>query len=329
MFSGPESVDFVPCPPPGQAGRFPVKHGEIMSTTATAAPPGSERAVAGEKNQQLNSIIMTTRDLPAMPQVASKVLELSSDPNTSANQLQQVIADDQAMTARILKIANSALYSCSRKIKTLTEAIVMLGFNSIRSLVVTSAARNLYNTRTSQTGLKERLLWEHSIGCAFACRLMASESRPSFTEEAFLAGLMHDIGKLVLNIQKPEMFDQIVQVVYNENRPFAGSERELFGFDHTDVGAMLANKWKLSPILEDVIKNHHNQAALSPETPLLSYLDLGNKLCHKLGIGFIQDPELDIVNCQANQILGFPPEFFDQVTQTLQETLETEMEIFI
>lgn len=299
-----------------------------MSTTyEVSAQPTTD--TARENKDQLQNIIMTTRDLPAMPQVASKVLELSSDPNTSALQLQQVISDDQAMTARILKIANSALYSCSRKIKTLTEAIVMLGFNSIRSLVVTSAARNLYNTRTSQTGLKERLLWEHSIGCAFACRLMAAETKPAFTEEAFLAGLMHDIGKLVLNIQVPELFDQIVQVVYNENRSFAITEQEYFGFDHTQVGAMLVNKWKLAPVLEEVIRSHHNEAALSPEAPLLLYLDLGNKLCHKLGIGFIQDPDLDILGCQSNQILGFGPEFFEKVTAGLQETLETEMEIFI
>jgi len=301
-----------------------------MSNTAVSphseinAPEG---AAAGQ--EKLQNIIMTTRDLPAMPQVASKVLELSSDPNTSAQQLQQVISDDQAMTARILKIANSALYSCSRKIKTLTEAIVMLGFNSIRSLVVTSAARNLYNTRTSQTGLKERLLWEHSIGCAFACRIMAAETRPALTEAAFLAGLMHDIGKLVLNIQTPESFDQIVQVVYNENRSFSLTEKEVFGFDHTQVGALLINKWKLSPVLEEAILNHHTEECLSPEAPLHLYLDLGNKLCHKLGIGFVEDPDLDIENCQANQILGFTPEFFETVISSLQETLETEMEIFI
>ena len=115
-----------------------------MSTTLGAPSATAEKAGAG--SHSLEQIIMTTRDLPAMPQVASKVLELSSDPNTSAAQLQQIIADDQAMTARILKIANSAMYACSRKVKTLTEAIVMLGFNSIRSLVVTSAARNLYNS---------------------------------------------------------------------------------------------------------------------------------------------------------------------------------------
>ena len=299
-----------------------------MSTTAVVSSSGADQ-VHQENKEKLQNIIMTTRDLPAMPQVASKVLELSSDPNTSAKQLQQVISDDQAMTARILKIANSALYSCSRKIKTLTEAIVMLGFNSIRSLVVTSAARNLYNTRTSQTGLKERLLWEHSIGCAFACRIMVSETKPAITEEAFLAGLMHDIGKLVLNIQTPEMFDQIVQVVYNENRSFALTEQEIFGFDHTHVGALLVNKWKLSPILEEVIRNHHNEAALSPEAPLLLYLDLSNKLCHKLGIGFIEDPDLNLVECQSNQVLGFSAEFFDHITNQLQETLESEMEIFI
>jgi len=238
-------------------------------STLLADPPEAPVRESVDTKSQLQTIIMSTRDLPAMPQVASKVLELSSDPNTSASQLQQVISDDQAMTARILKIANSAMYSCSRKIKTLTEAIVMLGFNSIRSLVVTSAARNLYNTRKSRSGLKERLLWEHSIGAGFACRLMAQKHAPALTEEAFLAGLMHDIGKLVLNIRIPEKFDEIVQVVYNENRSFHSTEQENFGFTHAEVGSLLVNKWKLSPVLEDVIKNHHNPESISPDNPLL------------------------------------------------------------
>ncbi|MCP4292335.1 MAG: HDOD domain-containing protein [bacterium] len=298
-----------------------------MSTTIADAPV---EKIAGEQSDaKLKKIIMSTRDLPAMPQVASKVLELSSDPNTSAKQLQQVISDDQAMTARILKIANSAMYSCSRKIKTLTEAIVMLGFNSIRSLVVTSAARNLYNTRTSRSGLKERLLWEHSIGVGFACRMLAEKHAPTLTEEAFLAGLMHDIGKLVLNIRIPEQFDEIVQVVYNENKSFHETEMLQFGFTHAEVGALLVNKWKLSSLLEDVIRNHHTPEAFSPDNPLLLYLDLANKLCRQLGIGFTDDPEMDLVTCPANQILGLSSESFDETSAKLQESLETEMEIFI
>jgi HD-like signal output (HDOD) protein len=297
--------------------------------TSVEAPPVPVFEAGVGTNEQLQNIIMTTRDLPAMPQVASKVLELSSDPNTSAQQLQQIISDDQAMTGRILKIANSAMYSCSRKVKTLTEAIVMLGFNSIRSLVVTSAARNLYNTRNATTGLKERLLWEHSIGVAFACRLLVQDRMPAMAEEAFLAGLMHDIGKLVLNLRVPEQFDEIVQLVYNDNRSFHQTEREILGFDHAEVGSRLVNKWNLSPMLEYTILHHHNPEAMSVENPLLSYLDLGNKVCHKLGIGFVDEPDLDINNCLANQILDLPPKTFEVVSVRLQETLETEMEIFI
>jgi len=298
-------------------------------STSLGAPPETATEAGTRSRQQLDQIIMTTRDLPAMPQVASKVLELSSDPNTSAAQLQQIIADDQAMTARILKIANSAMYSCSRKVKTLTEAIVMLGFNSIRSLVVTSAARNLYNTQNSHTGLKERLLWEHSIGSAFACRLIAQVKVPALAEEAFLAGLMHDIGKLVLNLQVPEVFDEIVQVVYNENQPFAATEQKYLGFDHAEVGSQLVNKWNLSPVLEEAILQHHDTTAFSSENPLLSILDLGNNLCHKLGIGFVDDSKIVLADCPSNQFMKIDPETFEAISLRLQETLETEMEIFI
>jgi HD-like signal output (HDOD) protein len=288
----------------------------VTSQTATEDP-------------QLKSMIMAIRDLPAMPHVASKVLELSSDPDTSATRLQQVISDDQAMTARILKIANSAMYACSRRIKTLSEAIVMLGFNSIRSLVVTSAARNLYGGNSARMGLKERLLWEHSIGSAFACRLLVAQRHPALTEEAFLAGLMHDIGKLVLNLQLPEEFEEIVQIVYNENREFHEVETEILGFDHARVGALLVNKWKLSPLLEEVIGMHHQSACMTTDRPLLLYLDLANRMCQKYGIGFQERPELDLCATPAGRAFGLCEEDFADIARKLQQTLEVEMEVFI
>ncbi len=297
--------------------------------TATPEAPGAVGTANPDQASQLHRIIMTTRDLPAMPQVAGKVLELSSDPNTSAAQLQQVIADDQAMAGRILKIANSAMYSCSRKIKTLTEAIVMLGFNSIRSLVVTSAARNLYQTGNARNGLKERLLWEHSIGCAFACRKIARNRHPALAEEAFLAGLMHDIGKLVMNLQIPDKFDEIVQIVYNEGRSFQETERSLLDFDHTHVGSLLVNKWKLSPVLEDVILEHHCEDAFSEDKPLLLYLDLANRICHKVGVGFTDEPDLELIDSPSNRILGLDSGIIEQTISELQAALEDEMDIFI
>ncbi len=301
----------------------------MTSIPATSEPGTPSAGAPSGGDAKLKALIMTTRDLPAMPHVASKVLELSSDPNTSAAQLQQVIADDQAMTARILKIANSAMYACSRRIKTLSEAIVMLGFNSIRSLVVTSAARNLYTSGGARMGLKERLLWEHSIGCAFACRLLVAGRWPALAEEAFLAGLMHDIGKLVLNLQEPDRFDEIVQIVYNEHRTFCETEREILQFDHAQAGSLLVNKWKLSPLLEDIIGHHHDPAALASDNTLLLCLDLGNQICHKHGIGFQDEPDLALYESPSLARLGLQQSDLDGVSLQLQRTLETEMEIFI
>jgi len=302
-----------------------------MSTTSEADLAQDSVVTVGPVAEDvgLKNLIMTTRDLPAMPHVASKVLELSSDPEACAPQLQQVIADDQAMAARILKIANSAMYSCSRNVKTLSEAIVMLGFNSIRSLVVTSAARNLYAGSAARLGLKERLLWEHSIGCAFAGRMLAMQHWPLLAEEAFLAGLMHDIGKLVLNLQIPERFDEVVQVVYNEHRGFCETERELLGFDHAQVGALLVNKWKLTPLLEETIGLHHDPQAVTADRPLLICLDAANQLCHRLGIGFKDDPDLDLLAQPSLRQVGFTPAELDAFVVRLQESLELEMEIFI
>jgi HD-like signal output (HDOD) protein len=277
----------------------------------------------------IQDIILKAKDLPAMPPVANKVLELAGSPDTTAAQLQQVIADDQAMSARILKIANSALYGCSRKIKTLTEAIVMLGFNTIRSLVVTNAARNIYVESGQTMGLKERLLWEHSIGCAFACRILIAKRHPHLTEEGFLAGLMHDIGKLVLNQHYRDAFDQVVQEVYNDARPFVDVEREVLGFDHAMVGALLVNKWKLNESLEHAIRDHHDPERIACGDVLLCTLDLANHLCKKEGIGFVDQPDLDLGSLPSNRALEYTEDELGSTIHALRKSLESEMEIFV
>jgi HD-like signal output (HDOD) protein len=194
---------------------------------------------------------------------------------------------------------------------------------------VTSAARNLYGGSTARMGLKERLLWEHSVGCAFACRLLVSDRHPALTEEAFLAGLMHDIGKLVLNLQLPEQFEEIVQIVYNENRDFHATEREILGFDHARVGSILVKEWKLSPLLEEVIGMHHQPEFLTPDRPLLLYLDLANRMCQKYGIGFQEQADLDLCDTPGGRAYGLTETRCAEIATKLQQTLEVEMEVFI
>ena len=143
-------------------------------------------------------LIANLGDLPPLPQVAAQVLRLATDPDSTTDELQRVIATDQALTAQILKIANSAMFGMVREVRTLTQAIMTLGFSTIKSVVIASSAKNLYSR--GGTGLQERLLWEHALVAALSARAYARGFRSPRMEEAFLGGLMHDIGKSVFRM---------------------------------------------------------------------------------------------------------------------------------
>ena len=277
----------------------------------------------------LKKLIMKTGDLPSMPFVATKVMQIVSDSNSTVNELQAVIQDDQALASRILKIANSALYARSRQITTVTDAIVMLGFNNIRSLAVASATRNLYLKRGKVLGLKDKLLWEHSVGAAVAGRIISQHTSPKYADEAFLWGLLHDIGKLVILQKLPDEFDQIVQAVYNNGVSFIEAEKEVLDFTHAEVGALIIRKWKLSERFEKAILNHHNvNEADEPVDIWVRYIDMANKLCKKLGFGFVKQEDADFSEDPTALALGITPEKMDVIITVAQQMIREEMELF-
>ncbi len=284
------------------------------------------------QNISIKKLIMLTGDLPPMPYVARRVMEVVNDPSTNASSLQDVISKDQGLASQILKIANSALYACSRKIDTLTDAIVMLGFNAIKSLSIMSATKNLYNfTRRGKVlGLKDKLMWEHSVGAALAARMIARDIDALYMERAFMGGLLHDIGKLVLLQKVPRIFDSIVEEVYNSGKHFSVVETENLGFTHAEVGARLLGKWKLSEELEIAVKFHHNITPdLKMESRLVYIIDLANKLCHKLGIGFMNEPNMDLSEDISSLMLNLSEKRLTELESSIKFTLKQELNVFL
>ena len=159
-------------------------------------------------NKELKAIIDSTCDLPPMPLVASRIVSLASDLNTDSKILERAILADQALTAKILKIANSSFYGCIRAINTVAAAIVLIGFKGIKTLALAASLESFYR----RMDLTEKMLWEHSVGAAIAAHLL-SKKLHCYAEEAFVGGLMHDIGKVILHTQLNEAFSEIVQVV--------------------------------------------------------------------------------------------------------------------
>jgi len=248
-------------------------------------------------------LIANLGDLPPLPQVAAQVLRIAADPDASTDELQKVIGTDQALTAQILKIANSAMFGMMREVTTLTQAIMTLGFSTIKSVVIASSAKHLYSR--GATGLQERLMWEHALVSALAGRAYARALRFARTEEVFLAALMHDIGKSVMSIKFAERYGVLIRSVYNDQGDGLSMELDTFGFDHAMVGEALLHSWNLAGSIEQAARWHHDPLQAPVEhRNLVALVALGNQMALNQKIGIGKPESLSIATAEALEILG-------------------------
>lgn len=182
------------------------------------------------------ALILHNYDIPAVPMVAVKILRLIDNPRTMIDDLQRAIMADQGLATRVLKMANSAFYGVRHNVDTISEAIAIMGFNTIRNLTLAVATREVYK----RFGLIEKKLWEHSLGVSIASGIIASMIPSVKNEEAVVAGLLHDVGKVIMNNAEPERFMVLTQRVYEERVTYHEVEEDIFGFTHAEAGHMLA-----------------------------------------------------------------------------------------
>ena len=251
----------------------------------------------------LDQIAGRAGDLPALPQVACRALRLIDDPGATAADLMETVSQDQALASRVLRLSNCAYYGVSGRVTTLSRAIFVLGLNTVRSVVLVGCTEFMYRPRTSAFG--DRVLWEHSLGAAVLARFVADECGFAGVEEAFVSGLLHDIGKAVMDHSLGEDYRQVVRAVYNGEHPtFLEAEREAFGFDHTDVGGLVASHWGLPASLQEAVRHHHDPRAAERAGLLCAVTSLANALCVKLEVGPERRPDLDLAALPAWSMLG-------------------------
>lgn len=265
--------------------------------------------------EKLETLVARVGDLPSVPSVVAEVAGLVEDPDASVDDLRKVVENDPALAARILKLANSAIFGFSRRIETLHHAIAMVGFRSVKTMVMAASMKGVFK----RFGLTERLLWEHStMAGAVASQLAGYKEIDCDREEAFTVGLLHDLGKIALNNTLEKEYMEVVARVYNEGIPFVVAERDAFGFDHAEVGALVASKWKLSPRLESAIRHHHSPEAMQQlameERRLTALAAVTTAACTRLGVGRRAPVEqLDLAQHPAWSLLGLGPEDVEPV----------------
>ncbi|SNB46994.1 HDOD domain-containing protein [Geobacter sp. DSM 9736] len=278
-------------------------------------------------NRELEQSIMAAGDLPTIPLVATKVMELIESEAATAEELGRIVAADPAVAARVLKISNSSFYGCQRQIQSLSVAIVILGFNTLKSLVVAASVKQVYKP----FGLTEKMLWEHSFGAGLAARIIAAHTRLANEEEAFLAGMFHDIGKIIMNTLDRDKFHLVMQRCYNEGIPFEEAETSVYPYRHDELGSWVIRKWNFPEVLTTAVMQHHRMEIEESdpyEVNLTAIVSLADLFCRQLGIGTREPLEIDLTASIPAKILKLHPERVNLLLETFGETFEQDKDYF-
>jgi putative nucleotidyltransferase with HDIG domain len=279
-------------------------------------------------SEAAQNFVNKAKELPVMPPIAAEILRKCENPNTEVSALIQLIARDAALAVRVLKIANSSFYSAARRIETLQQAIVLLGYSTLRSIVVAASLRDVF----SRFGLSERLLWEHSVAAAIAATTLARKVGGHARDEAFVGGLVHDIGKLLMLFQAEKEYGEVMRTVYAGAAEPLEAEQDAFGFDHTEIGALVLEKWRLPEELVEAIGCHHNPRATTTgdgARKLASLIEVADRMCLREGFGRRKPtPDLDPFDCDGAEILGLDPSSMDELLELFRGAYDAEKEIF-
>ena len=220
---------------------------------------------------------LNVKDLPIMPQVATKILQLQEgNLEISFKELERVILIDPALTAKILKIANSALYSRQKEITNLQRAITLLGFKIIKSLVLLVCASDLFGKSKKSRNLENKF-WKHLILTAFLSKSVASRiNMDDIAEDAFIAGLLHDIGGVIMLQNNEERYSEFINQLSGRTEKIFDLEEKVFGYNHGQVGRLVLEQWNFPDELVDTVEQHHSQNITSKHKDIIMIVGLGN-----------------------------------------------------
>ncbi len=227
-------------------------------------------------------IARTLEALPPLPAIALRVMEIAQDPNSSAKDIAPIVSADPALTAAMLRVANSAAYRRSRDVTSVQEALVVLGFVQARNIAMSTAITGAYAPSAANALFRIEAFWRHSIAVALQAGKLAAKTRNVEPASAFTAGILHNIGRLAMFYANPAGLDQTVAEVMRRGVTIEFAERVLMAYDHSQLGAVLADKWRLPVEIVDAIRTHH--AEPNGEVTIGSVVAEADRYCMAHGI---------------------------------------------
>ncbi len=275
---------------------------------------------------KLKELIARIEKLPTLPVVVSRINAMVQNPKTSAKEVGAAIASDPSLSAKVLRLVNSAYFGFPSQISSVTHATTILGFNAIQNLALSATVFQMFGEGGAEDLFDRRRFWEHSLGVGVISRILAEKSRYPDREEAFTAGLIHDVGKIVLDQFVHEDFMAVMNKVRAEDCLLYEAESALLGLTHANVGYILAQKWNLPKKLQDPLSYHHTVGLSKYNPQLTSIIHVADIFCRAFKIGHGGDnkiPSLDKSNVLELKLA--PPDIEQLRDQTEKEIEKAEV----
>lgn len=265
-------------------------------------------------------------EIPTLPVIYQELFRKMQEPNVSVPQIAEIISQDQALTVKILHLVNSAFYGYSKEIKTISRAVVILGFQAVRSAALAISVFDYFNGEESiQIDMAQ--FWKHSIACGSICKVLASEIRINQQEEAFVVGLLHDTGKLIEKRFFPDDFNELCQAAQEQHLTWFDAEKALFQINHSTIGKAIFRAWSFPTSVVDAVHFHHNPDSSTKYPQLAALAHLGDYMAYPLGYPSPGALPPDGCNPAALKILGITLEDCQMLVPKFKEDLEYSMEI--
>jgi len=282
--------------------------------------------------EKIRAVINGIQELPTLPLLAQKLQEVMEDPLSSAEDAARIIEADQSLAAKVLSLVNSAYYGLPREITKISQAVPLLGFRATSQIALGISVINLFNEKGVKKFDREGL-WRHSIACAICAQMIAKKAGYSRPEDCFSGGLLHDIGKLVLDQFLHEELALILSETEKGEISFLDAERSHLGIDHAVIGEWLARKWKLPLPVVVSIRHHHEpveqrEGFSMSQDCVVDIVRLADTICRNQGVGWNGDRWVPEIAPELWSRLEVEPEDVEEVSNNLEGEVK-QSEIFV
>lgn len=268
--------------------------------------------MAQDLKTEVKGMVLAVRDLPTLPTVLEEVSKLVENPDVSTDKIGKVIATDQVLTAKVLKMVNSPIYGFPGRISSINHALVLLGFNVIRGIIISTSVFDIMNQNMKG-------LWEHSLGCATAANAIARRVELDGPEEYSVSGLLHDLGKVVTAVQLPQLHADIQNAVKSKDVTWLEAEKAVLGFGHNRINAWLADHWHLPGNIKEGMAYHHAPALASSYPAMAATVHLGDFLVKLYEYGFSGDDQVPVFAPEALKALNLRQSDLERILDDLSD----------